>query len=240
MSNDAQWTLRGAVAEGWSAARHNARAILLIQALAVAVVVAYYAWPDFAKSLDALGPWRERWGLPLSFILGFLAGGVVPEIAKLATRQTRSFNVAEARETGFVGLVYGLLAIQIDLFYRLQVLLFGHGIDPWTIAKKLAVDMGIAAPLVFIPFTVGMFLWRERGFRLGALPSLFNWKTYRDRILTIQIANWFVWIPALAAVYALPLPLQFPLSTLVEACWSLLLVVMARPSPTLEPEVTSA
>jgi len=223
------WTLRRALVEGWTAAKANARAMAFIQAVAAGVVVAYYAWPDFEHATRAIGPWRDRMGLPGSFVVGFIAGGLVPELAKLATRQVQRLDREALSRLGFVGLVYGVLGIQIDLFYRLQSVWFGHGVDVGTIARKLAVDMGLAAPLIFIPYSVGMFLWRERGFRLGALRELFTWQVYRARILTIQVMNWFVWIPVLCAIYALPLPLQFPLSSLIEACWSLLLVVMAAP-----------
>ena len=192
------------------------------------MVVAFYVWPEFARATEAIGPWRARYGLPMSFLLGFVAGGAVPEVAKVATRQAKRFDW---RTLGFVGLVYGLLAVQIDLFYLLQSLWFGTGTDVGTIAKKLAVDMGLAAPLVFIPYTVGMFLWRERGFRLRAIPTFFRWEIYRDRVLTIQVMNWFVWVPVLCALYALPLALQFPLSMLIEACWTLLVVVMTAPKP---------
>lgn len=222
------WSLRRALHEGWDAAKQNARAILLIQAATVGLVAAYYAWPEFARATEAIGPWRARYGLPLSFLLGFIAGGAVPEIAKVASRQTRRLNW---RDLGFVGLVYGLLAVQIDVFYRLQGMWFGDSADVVTIVKKLAVDMGLAAPLVFIPYTVGMFLWREQKFRLRAIPTFFRWEVYRERVLTVQVMNWFVWIPVLSALYALPLPLQFPLSMLIEACWTLLVVVMTAPKP---------
>jgi hypothetical protein len=192
----------------------------------VAIVVAFYTWPEFATATEAIGPWRARYGLPLSFVLGFVAGGAVPEVAKVVTRQTPRLDW---RLLVFVGLVYGLLGVQIDIFYRLQSVWFGDGMDVLTIVKKLAVDSGLAAPIIFIPYSVGMFLWREKRFRLDAIPGFFKWSIYRDRVLTIQVMNWFVWIPVLCALYALPLPLQFPLSMLIEACWTLLIVVMATP-----------
>lgn len=230
------WSFRGALTEGWEAARLNARAILLIQATAVATVILYYQWPAFAAATRGIDPWRQRWGLPLTFVLGFIAGGLIPEIAKLLTRQVTKLDRAWLSDTAFIGFVYGCIGIQVDVFYRLQAIWFGHSVDWVTIAKKLFVDMAIAAPIIFIPFTVGMFLWREHRFRLAAFRELFTLKTYRERILNIQIVNWFVWVPVLIAVYALPLPLQFPLSALVEACWSLLMVVMAtKPPPASAP-----
>lgn len=197
----------------------------------MAVVIAFYTWPEFARLTEAIGPWRARYGLPLSFVLGFVAGGAVPEIAKYITRQTLRLDL---RLLVFVGFVYGILGVQIDVFYALQNSWFGSGNDLSTIAKKLFVDSGLAAPIVFIPYSVGMFLWREKGFRLSAIPGFFSWAIYRDRVLTIQVMNWFVWVPVLCALYALPLPLQFPLSMLIEACWTLLVVVMAKPKPATE------
>lgn len=223
----APWTLRGALEEGWSAARKNWRAILFIQILAILTVVFYYASPPFAAATSGIGPYRDRMGLPFSFVVGFVSGGLIPEIAKLVTGQTKRLDRKTIGHILFVGLVYGLLGVFIDVFYKLQGFWFGNGTDLGTVAIKLFVDMAIAAPTFFIPYSVGMFLWREKGFRIREIPGFFNRKTYRERFLTIQVINWFVWIPVLSAIYTLPLALQFPLASLIEACWSLLLVVMA-------------
>ncbi len=229
------WTLRGALASGWAAARESGRAIGLIQAIAIGLAVAFYASSQVQAWTLAIGEAKARGGPLAAFVAGFVAGGVLPEIARLVSRERTRFGSEALRETVFVGVVYGVVGLQVDAFYWLQSVWFGHGTDVATIAKKVAVDMLLAAPLVFVPFTVGMFLWRERRWRLSAVRELFSWSLYRDRVLSIQVMNWVVWIPVLCAVYALPLSLQFPLAALVEACWSLLLVVMARapePNPT--------
>ncbi|MCW5936571.1 MAG: hypothetical protein KIT11_04610 [Fimbriimonadaceae bacterium] len=226
--------IRRAFREGAAAAAKNLPAILLIQALAIAVAVAYFVWPPMRPIADKVMAVKLAAGLGGAFVAGFVAGGVLPEIAKLLTGRPR-LSPADAL---FVGLVYGVLGVVVDVFYTMQGVWFGHSNDLLTVAKKLAVDMGVFAPLLFVPLSVGALLWKESGFRTAQLRGLFSWKVYRDRVFSIQVMNWLVWVPVLSALYTLPLPLQFPLAMLVEACWSLLMVVMANTEPSKSPIVS--
>ncbi|MER3496581.1 MAG: hypothetical protein C4320_07275, partial [Armatimonadota bacterium] len=47
------------------------------------------------------------------------------------------------------------------------------------------------------------------------------------RYIRTLIPCWAFWIPSLAAVYAMPTDLQFPLFLLVQAAWAILLVALA-------------
>lgn len=211
---------------GAAAAKSNVRPILFIQALAVALVLSYWLIPSSRGLADWIGASKAASGPLGAFVAGFIAGGIVPEFARLVTRERKRPDLAE---TAFVGFVYGVIGLLVDAFYFLQSHWFGDRVDVPTVVLKVSVDMLLAAPLVFVPVTVGLFLWRESGFSLRAVPSFFNLRVYQERVLSIQVMNWVVWTPVLFAVYALPLSLQFPLAALVEACWSLLVVVMARP-----------
>jgi TRAP-type C4-dicarboxylate transport system permease small subunit len=42
------------------------------------------------------------------------------------------------------------------------------------------------------------------------------------------LATWSVWIPLMAIIYSLPLPLQFPLFSLALTFWVLLLTYMTN------------
>ena len=215
-----------ALRAGAAAAKSNLRSILFIQFLAVSLAVSYWLVPSTRGFADWIGATKTTAGPLGAFVAGFIAGGVVPEIARLVTRERRRPNLGE---TAFVGFVYGVIGLLVDAFYFMQSQWFGDRVDVPTVVLKVSVDMLVAAPLVFVPVTVGLFLWRESGFSLRAVPSFFSFRVYRERVLSIQVMNWVVWTPVLFAVYALPLSLQFPLAALVEACWSLLVVVMARP-----------
>jgi hypothetical protein len=52
------------------------------------------------------------------------------------------------------------------------------------------------------------------------------------------LANWGVWIPTVAAIYALPVGLQLPMQNLALCLWSLMLAFMTG-KPTSEKQATS-
>ncbi|MBS1713893.1 MAG: hypothetical protein JST30_06110 [Armatimonadetes bacterium] len=204
--------------------------MVLIQAVAVTFVVAYYAAPSFRSSLDTFAAWRAGLGLLFAPVAGFLAGGVLPEIAKALTGLNRKFDGAWLRDTLFTGLVWSGLALMVDVFYGFQEQWFGGVADPMTVAKKTAMDMVVFAPLLFVPYSVAMFRWRDAAYRPSGLASVFGWRNYRANVLPTYIPNVCYWIPVLFAVYALPTVLQYPLSALATACWSLVFVFINKNS----------
>jgi len=163
--------------------------------------------------------------LPFAFAAGFIAGGVVPEIAKAATRRLRKIDRKWLNQTLFNGLVYGIVAVQVDLFYQLQNFLFGGGRNVATLIIETAVDMFIFAPLLSIPTAVAMFEWRSR--RWAGVGRLFRWEGYVAKVVPALIPAWAFWIPMLFCVYAMPPDLQFCLAILAEAAWSILFVFIA-------------
>lgn len=223
-------SLRELLRPGWEGVKRNWPAMVLIQAVAVSVVVSYYASPSVRSSLDVFAAWRAGLGLLFAPLAGFSAGGVLPEIAKAATGLTRRFDAAWARDTLFTGIVWSGLALMVDVFYGYQERWFGAVADPLTVAKKTAMDMVVFAPLLFVPYSVAMFRWRDAGYRAAGLASVFGWRRYRANVLPTYLPNVCYWIPVLCAVYALPTVLQYPLSALATACWSLVFVFINRKS----------
>ncbi|MFN8221168.1 MAG: hypothetical protein U0S12_13685 [Fimbriimonadales bacterium] len=215
------WSLAAAMRPGIAAVKSHWRPLLVIQVFAAALVLAYYQSQAVRDALQGLSDLKARSGILFAFVAGFLAGGVFPEIAKLLVRQP-NHRFADAMFNGFA---YGTLGILIDRFYILQGVWFGHGIDIGTLVKKNLVDMGLAAPIVFIPYVVGLFEWRRKGHREAA--KMFSWLGYRDKVLPAMLPNWAFWIPVLFCVYAMPPNLQFSLSTLAEAAWSIVFVFIA-------------
>ena len=54
---------------------------------------------------------------------------------------------------------------------------------------------------------------------------------YARRVLPVMIAVWGVWVPAVACIYALPLPLQLPLCCLVNCFWVILFSLITARAP---------
>jgi hypothetical protein len=119
----------------------------------------------------------------------------------------------------------------VDVFYGLQAQWFGTGNDAATLAKKTAVDMLVFAPTVFVPYTVAAFRWRAARFKAKAFFEAWTWSGWKRTVLPTWVPNFAFWAPVLLAVYALPTDLQYPLSALATACWSLLFVFLQHRQP---------
>lgn len=199
---------------------------MLIQALAAMLVLAYYRFPEARAATESLQRFKANSGLPFSFVCGGIAGGLVPQLARIVTRKSR-LSAQFWRDTTFIALVYGIVGVQVDLFYQLQGVIFGTAIDLHTLIQKTAFDMAVASPTVFIPTAILLFEWRKAGFSLRRLVGAFTRWFYVDKVIPTLIPCWAYWIPVLFAVYAMPPNLQFPLAQLAEAAWCLLFVVIA-------------
>ena len=118
-------------------------------------------------------------------------------------------------------MVYGIVGLEVVIFYQYQTIWFGSGGDWLTLAKKTAVDMFIFSPLVSIPTAVVILDWRGQGFRFSR-PKLGYF--LQERLLSSMLLCWMFWIPVLLWVYSFPTNLQFPVSNLAEAAWAMVFV----------------
>lgn len=221
------WRLRDAVGPGVRAVQRFWAPFVLIQVGAAALVIAYYQLASVREFADAIGQVKNQWGLLFSGLGGFIAGGLIPEVAKAVTGRVKKFDGPWIRNTIFNGFVYLVVAIQVDLFYRFQAYLFGDGVDIGTILIKTVFDQLIFAPLLCMPTGVVLFDWRLAHFRVGPTMAGIHRIWYRDRVLPAVIPGLAFWVPFLFCLYALPSPLQLPFALLGEAAWSLLFIFIA-------------
>ncbi|MBS1724377.1 MAG: hypothetical protein JSS66_15655 [Armatimonadetes bacterium] len=213
--------------------------MLVVWALAGALAYCYYKVPSVTAALEEVRPVRDRAGFLFPALVGFFAGGVLPELCRLVTRSIPKADRAWAANSAYRGLVWVFLAVMVDVFYRYQAQWFGTAIDLGTLAKKTTVDMFVFAPTVFVPYTVGMMLWRDARFRPRAFFSAWTPKGWAEKVLPTYVPNICFWIPTLFAVYAMPTDLQYPMSALATACWSLLFAFINAHKPVedvIQPE----
>lgn len=220
--------MAGALRPGLRAVANQWKPFLFIQALAVVCVLAYYQSQPFQRAADILQGWKVAGGLPFAFFAGAVAGGLVPELAKMATRTAEGHGWSRWGRVFWTALVFGLVGVFVDAFYKVQALIFGTGIDPLTLAYKTAFDMLCFSPFFCIPFEVVALQWPERRFRVAEFFRVFGWSAYRENVLPALIPCWAFWIPVLVCVYAMPLNLQFVFAIFAEAAWSLIVVFVAR------------
>lgn len=227
------WRLSDAVAPGIRALKAQWAPILVVQVLAVGLVLGYYRSEPVQTVAQTLSVWKEDGGFVAAFVAGFFAGGLLPEVAKAIAGRLGRLDRAWLGRVAFTGFVYGVIGVEVDLFYRFQAVVFGDGTDFATLAIKTAVDMALFATIIAIPTTVFLFDWRKAGFSWRALRRELRPIWYRDRVLPALIPNWAFWTPVLFCVYAMPTDLQFVFAVVMEAAWSLVFVFIATEGETI-------
>lgn len=221
-----QNALQRAFAPGIAAVRSQAGPLIFIQIAAVLFVIGYYRSTGLQEAAATVAGIKISGGVPFSFLAGGLAGGAIPELAKLLMRRIERFDRAWAAAAGYNALVYGVVGVQVDLFYQLQGFVFGVDNDPRTLIVKTVVDMALFTTVISIPTAVLLYAWKRRGFRFGGWQSAFTRRFYAARVWPTLLPCWAFWIPVLLCVYAMPAELQFCFAVLAEAAWSMVFVFM--------------
>lgn len=216
----------GIVATIGAVFRQNRMPCLLLNVLVIALVTSYYQWPAVAGLWEAVGAFKLRWSYGFSLASTIFAAVVLP----FGVQAAMGTLPAEGRSRRFIFLMlfWGYRGMEIDLFYRLQGWLFGHGHDSATLIKKVAVDQFVASPIWFVPTYLIALRWIDLGGSWSQTRASLNREFWTHTCPTVMITNWLVWIPALALIYSLPAALQFPLFSVVMCFFILVVTVMAK------------
>lgn len=158
----------------------------------------------------------------MAFLAGAMAGGAIAEGAKLLTKRAK-FDFGR---TVWVGVVYGIIGMLVDILYQCQAQWFGHGNDIFTLSRKMAFDMFIFTPFLSFPLATSLIGWWKDGFTTTFWQRALTWKYYRSEVVPTMPLGWVYWIPVVLLTYALPLPVQFPFAILAEAAWCVMFVFM--------------
>ena len=219
---------RSPFALGWEAARANLIPALFIQALMLALLVAYYVNPLAHTALEALAVYRARCGFAFVLIAAVLAGAIVPEIFLIAFFQRGRPGKQNLRNLLFTIPIWAFDGSLVDLLYRSEAAWLGDVVTLPVVAAKVFVDQFGYNVFFAAPFGVLTYEWKNDGFSWGSLGRSFTWPHFRDKIIPTLVATWAVWIPMTAIIYSLPLALQFPLFSLALVFWVLLLTYMTN------------
>ena len=206
---------------GFRAARANLIPGLIIQALMIALVSAYYLYPPAYSWFQFLALAKSQWGFGFSFVSAVIAGAILPMIFQVAVLRGGRLARTDFSDLLFLALFWGLDAVVLDSFYRFQAVLFGAHADFPTVLKKVLVDQFIYNPIFAAPYTVICYELKNRG--RPALRHVFTADFYRARTIPALCATWTIWIPVTSAIYALPSLLQIPLFALALTFWVLMI-----------------
>jgi hypothetical protein len=213
---------------GWEAARANAVPALIIQAIMLALFVAYYTNHAAFRALNQLAHYKASHGLYFVIAASIMAGAIIPEIFLILFFQRGRANRRNLRNLLFTVPVWGFDGTLVDLLYWNQAVWFGDVVTLPVVCAKICVDQFGYNPFFAAPFGVLTYEWKNNGISLGPVGQLFTLAHYRDKILPTLVATWAVWIPLMAIIYSLPLALQFPLFGLALSFWVLLLTYMTN------------
>ena len=213
---------------GLIAARANLVPALVIQAAVVSVVLAYYLWEPARAWLERLAEFKREGGYLFSLVAGVVAGGLLPELLTVAVFQRWRVRRENLSGLAFGACFWGVMALVVDLFYHLQALAFGSGVDLATVFKKTVIDQFVFTPFITIPLTVVVFEWKQARYRLGAVSRALGRGFYRRKVLPAVVSGMGFWLPVVVFVYSLPLPLQFPLFTLALTLWVMIITWISR------------
>jgi hypothetical protein len=222
---------------GGDALRAKAVPGLVLWAVATAIVLGYFLAPPVTQAMDALGAVKDRYGYAFSVVSTAVFGGLIP----WAVTRARLGGRGQGRVAFGALLVafWGYKGFEVDAFYRLQAVMWGEGRDAWTIACKTAVDQLVYVPLWAVPSSVAAYRLERFDGRLGAWWQSLDRRWVAGEVLPITVANVAVWVPAVVAVYLLPLPLQLPMQNLVLCLWALMLVFMTDPKGASASDATA-
>ena len=197
----------------------------MLNVLVALLVASYYLMPQVASAWAAVAEFKIRWSYLFSAVATGIAAAVLPFLVQ------RAMGTLPAgrgwTQVGWLALFWGYRGIEVDLFYKAQGWLFGAGHDAGTLVLKVIMDQFIYTVIWAAPSYVIMLRWLEMdrswSRTLASLDRRFWLHTYP----TVMVTNWLVWIPTVTLVYSLPLPLQFPLFTVVMCFFVLIVTLLA-------------
>lgn len=202
---------------------------LLLQGVMIAIAAAYFKKPSVHHYLLHLGFLKEQWGLLFSFIGTSAASSFLPELLRpllpKSARPAKEPNLSS--RLLFAIPFWGIIGMQVDLFYRLQFLIFGPSDRLSVIVAKVLVDAFLYCPLLAIPEAVCIFLWRDHRFTHQGFRGWSPLRFYALKIFPVLMTNWMVWIPVVSVIYSLPSALGIPLFIIAQAFWVMVFTTLS-------------
>lgn len=217
---------KGPLEQGFDAARANLRSGLILQLVALVIVLSYFFWPPAEAMLQTVADWKLRFGYFFSMPSTAFFGGLLPLFflaLQKGDREERPWS-----HLPFYLLFWAVKGFEVDTLYRLQARIFGDDHETGTLICKVLVDQFVYVPLWAAPTMVLGYLWKDSGYSVSACIKNLGRQWYAKRVLPLMIANWIVWVPAVAIIYCVELPLQLPLQNLILCMWCLVVIFMTR------------
>lgn len=221
-------SFRTVVGPGLRAIARFWKPFVLIQSAALALLLSYFYSPAVKALCESLSAHYDRGGAWAAALASALAGGLLPEFAKLATGVEPAPLRRRIADITFNFFYFALNGTIVFYFYRFQGILFGTDASAATITKKILVDQYLFTPFFTTPLSLIAYACYRNRFSLPAIRAELTPATLIRRIPSLLIPCWAFWTPMVVMIYALPGTLQFLLFAFALGAWSLLMVFIAN------------
>lgn len=202
---------------------------VIIQLFGVAIVVAYFTWPAFARWCDSFGEFKARLGIFFAMITMPISSGIIPEIMKTVTGVDKTFTAHRFRTIGFHLFIFSIFGAMADGFYRLMAIWPGQSNDVATVVTKVVIDQFIYTPIIGVPYLALWYTFRSTGYSFSRTRRMLGKRWYMNDVATLLLPCWSFWIPMCSLMYVLPTSLTYLFSVTANAAIvTILIAVIGR------------
>ena len=217
------------IQKAFDAVKANVKPGIALWIILVIFMSCYWKIPAFKASLGSLGELKAEIGYLFSFTVYFVFAGILPEILKIIMLQNCRPVKKNLTEMVYTGLIFGIVGVVVDIFYKIQGSIFGSGKSISVLTCKTLVDQFIFSPIINTNIILA-YLWREHKFNYHATRKSLCVSKMINKMIPIMLANWSVWIPGVIVIYAMPSDLQIPIASFILCFWVLIITFMSRES----------
>ena len=212
-----------------SAAKANIKPGIVLWILLVLFLGAYFTNDQFKAFLDRVADFKNRTGYSFTFILYIFTAGIMPELLKIILFQKFKPVLSNFYNILYSGLIFGIVGVTTDIFYKYQAIWFGNGNGFHTLLCKVTVDQLIFSPIMNSLIMMSYIL-RIQKFNMKKLISTINKSFFLEKLVPVVVASWFVWVPGVLVVYFMPGALQVPVASCILCFWVLIITYMSNSS----------
>ena len=198
----------------------------MIQLSAVAFVIAFYQMDFVRTAVAGVHELQLRGSFWFAAAGNVLSGVLIPELVKTKFRAAIDKPISLG-DFVFRCVMMALVGIIVYYFYLFQDHLFGNGIDPLTLFKKVLFDQLAFSLFVSVPFVIGMFILHENRYNFVDTLKLMSPKTFRARVVPLWATGLAFWPFALIGIYAMPADLQYVMFLFANAAYCLVMMLVA-------------
>lgn len=203
-------------------------------AIALSILIGYHHVPVMTLWLDRLADFKQQTGLAFAMVSTTLFGAIIPMLMQQALPQSR--QPGAWRLLPYLCVFWAVRGMEFDLFYHAQAWLVGNDSTFTTVLIKVIIDQFVYCPIWAVPSMLLVYALPAVNYDVRRVFEHLGSRWYRRRAIPLLVANWCVWIPAVAVIYNLKLSLQLPIQNLVLCLWAILaMLLLHRPAVAMTP-----